>query len=831
MKKFSNKEDNSFFSIEEMENKNHSEHITAPHVLTPAEVLNTEAEETPVKPNSSSGALDALKKRLAEAANSYTTEEVKEETNPEPEPEVKEEPKQSLLDKCLPYILDENGKDATLDSEPLYKLQSVAEILKNDSEKAIERLSEKYGIEFDNLGYSAPAEVKEPIEEKKEIPEENQVTKVQSNVPFIISDIDMPSYPQIQKKTEDISNTATITFTPINDDGDSDSHISVSTNTRAIDLTGEFTGIPKASSNEIEEQVHLEKNEFEDYSPKEEFKNLSEGGKFLRKFSINKRRAFLSMSFSIIFTLLLLFAKLPFMQGILLAHTVTGMIICSVLAGLVIISNIDMLKSLGKIFKKDGNADISASLAAVFTAAYAVLGIINEIIFLDMLILLSVVLCFRAIGSFFKTSHILASFKGINQPNIKNGIKLINDPSITFSMSKNSIEGDVLIAAGQKAEHIGDFVKYTSFGTFLGGKLPVITALSLMLSVISAFACATYFEGLVYGFYAAAAIQCFAAIPTLFLIDSLPLYRASKRLKKVGAVIFGKTAANELEMANAAVLNSADIFPAGTVTLHQMKVLSENNLEDTLVRAASLTASLGSTLAPIFKEITGNSHITALPDSDTVKYEDRMGISGWVDNRLLFIGNRTLMEAHGIDVPSVEVDRKILRQGYFPIYVATREKACALLVVQYNVNPDVAKQLRRLTFSGVTLLINSCDPNLTEEMICDYLGLYEDTVKVMSAAGCHMYKSTCAKAKAISSPAAYRNNPLALPTLLNCAARIKTSNTLLSVAFVICAALGAILFAYTSFSGSDSLITDTTLLIYTLISTAVSYIAYFIKRP
>ena len=835
MKIFSKKDNDSFFSFEE-ESKTRPEQITAPHVLTPEEVLETE-EKVKLAPNSSSGALDALKKRLAKAADGYNSEEIikepeKEETKPEIKEEIKEEPKKSLLDKCLPYILDENGKDASVNTEPLYKLESVAEILKSNSEKTIERLSEKYEIELDDLGYTPkpqPEKKEEIIEEEAIV--ENKVEFVQSNVPFVISDIDSPSYFEPKTQPEDISNTATITFTPISSDSSENPHISVSMNTRSIDLTGEFTGIPNLSSAEVEEEVYLEKNEFEDFVPKEEFESLNDGHKFLRKLSIIKRRAFLSMSFSIIFTLILSFMKLPFMTEVLLAHTVGGMIACTSLFGLVILSNLDMFKGLAKIFQKDSTSDVSASLASIFTAVYAVFAILNESLFIDMLLLLAVILSFRAIGLFLKASHTLTSFKGINQNNEKNGIKLISDPSITFSMSKNSIEGDVLIAAPQRANHIEDFMKYSSFGSFLNGKLPLITAISLLLSAISAFACTLYFEGTVYGLYAAAAIQCFAALPTVFLIDSLSLYRASKKLKKVGAVIFGKAAAEQLEAANAAVLNSQDIFPSGTVTLHQMKVLSENDLQDTLIRAASLTDTLNSTLAPIFKQIAGSGNITSLPDSDTVKYEDRMGISGWVDNRLLFIGNRTLMEAHGIDVPSVEVDRKILRQGYFPIYVATREKACALLVVQYNVNPDVARELRRLTFSGVTLLINSCDPNLTEEMICDYLGLYEDSVKVMSSAGCHMYKSTCAKAKAISSPAAYRNNPLALPTLLNCAARIKTSNTLLSVAFVICAALGAILFAYTSFSGSGSLISDTTVLIYTLISTAVSYIAYFIKRP
>lgn len=833
MKIFSKKDDDSFFSFEE--ENNNQEHITAPHVLTPEEVLKTE-DKIKITPNSSSGALDALKKRLAQAANDYSSEEVvkeskKEEPKPEIKEEIKEEPKKSLLDKCLPYIIDENGEDASVSAEPLYKLESVAEILKNNSEKTLERLSQKYEIEFDDLGYSP-----EPIPEKKEekIQEpivENKVEFVQSNVPFVISDIDAPSYLEPKPQAEDMSNTATITFTPISSNSGEAQGISVSTNTRSIDLTGEFTGIPNLTSNEVEEEVHLEKNEFEDFVPKEEFKSLNDSHKFLRKLSIIKRRAFISMSISIIFSLVLLFMKLPFMTGVLLAHTVGGMIVCSSFSGLIVLSNIDMFKGLAKIFQKESTADVSASLASIFTLAYAVFGILSESLFLDMLLLLAIILTFRAIGNFLKASHNLTSFKGICQNNEKNAVKLISDPSITFSMSKNSIEGDVLIAAPQKANHIEDFMKYSSFGSFLNGKLPLITAISLLLSAISAFACTMYFEGAVYGVYAAAATQCFCALPTIFLIDSLPLYRASKKLKRVGAVIFGKAAAEQLEAANAVVLSSEDIFPAGTVTLHQMKVLSENDLQDTLIRAASLTNSLNSTLAPIFKQIAGSGNITSLPDSDTVKYEDRMGISGWVDNRLLFIGNRTLMEAHGIDVPSVEVDRKILRQGYFPIYVATREKACALLVVQYNVSSDVAKQLRRLTFSGVTLLINNCDPNLTEEMICDYLGLYDDSVKVMSAAGSHIFKSTCMKANSVSSPAAFKNNPLSLPTLLNCSARIKTSNIILAVCFVICSALGAVMFAYTSFGASNSLITDTTLLIYTLISTAVSYIAYFIKRP
>lgn len=89
----------------------------------------------------------------------------------------------------------------------------------------------------------------------------------------------------------------------------------------------------------------------------------------------------------------------------------------------------------------------------------------------------------------------------------------------------------MLAAAPQRTAHINDYMKYSCFKTVLGGRLPFVTVLSLILSVILGFACASYFDGMIYGFYAAAAVQCLAALPPLFLIDSLPLYSSSKSFR------------------------------------------------------------------------------------------------------------------------------------------------------------------------------------------------------------------------------------------------------------------------------------------------------------
>jgi hypothetical protein len=101
----------------------------------------------------------------------------------------------------------------------------------------------------------------------------------------------------------------------------------------------------------------------------------------------------------------------------------------------------------------------------------------------------------------------------------------------------------------------------------------------------------------------------------------------------------------------------------------------------------------------------------------------------------------------------------------------------------------------------------------------------------MSAAGCHMYKNTVAPTAVTSAPAVYKGSSLALASILNCATKIKRSNILLTILYILSAVLGIVVFAYTSFGGSGTLLSDTTLLIYGLASTAVSYFIYLTERP
>lgn len=793
-----------------------------PNVLTVEEVLGSNLhKESNAK---STGALDALKKRML-TANGVAKE---------PEKDEKEE---SLLQKCRPYIIDEKGEDTSKDIPPAYKLESVADILKKEKTNAVDDFNQKYDFEADYLGKYVEQKIAEEKNAKKAKPQipvsGNTITigaikNAQTNIAFTISDID--PIVKSEPSKPDKNDGATITFTPIAN-GDTAPVIKISSQTQQVDLTGEFSAMEDISSTSKSNQVELEKTDFDDFVPKNEIKSDIDSKRFIRLFSIKKRNFFLISAASVILTVVLGIFKLPFMTGAVLSQTKTTMIICTVMLALIALANADMFLSLKRLFRKRTNADVTASLCTLTVLIYSIIGIAKGRIITDLCLFCAISVTLRAIGQFQKYSYLLSNLRQLAKKSPKKAVRLLNDPTITFAMAKNSIEGDALIASSSVSDNIDDYIKYSTYGNFLNGKLPIITILSLLLSILTFFATFKYYNSFYYGFYSAAAIQCFCALPVLFFVDNLPLFSAAKKLNRKGAMIAGKAGAEHIELTNAVVLNSEDLFPKGTVTLHNMKVLSENDMSDTILRAASLTRELSSPLFYVFEEIAGKENMQNLPVSDTVKYEERMGISGWVNNQLLFIGNRTIMEAHGISVPDIETDRKILRNGYFPVYVASNDKAVALLMVNYSVDPLVAKELYRLTKIGVNILVNNTDPNLSSEMICDYMGLYEDSVMVMSAAGSNMHKSTLTPTKSCSAPACFRGKQFSLAYILNCANRIRRSNTVLTIMYILSAILGIITFSYASFTSTGNLMSGGTILLYALISTISTIAIYLTQKP
>ncbi len=797
----------------------------APHALTAQEVLkgftvmpqkNNDIQMQGYTPQESP--LEKLRKKVTEKLDE--TQNKIENVVAQPRNNVKpiintekEEKGETLLEKCMPFITE--GGNKVTESEPDYTLESVESII-NLTEKKFEKIFERLDLKsaeitYDNLSKQPkPQNTNKVVDVKTaEPPQEIEMQRVEvKKEPEVISisDIDAPS-----------SFTKTISFS--SEDISSNTSLDISSGTRILDLSSElFEKEPE--DNTIDTDVYGSDKEFtvhDDYKTPEDIRRVA------KTLMANRRNSFIKTFFGGLIVLLQALVFIPPLQTALMDTPKPFYLVLFGIYLILVLVNFDMfvsLKSLGTPRKK---AQAAAAIQAIGTLIYSVFAVINSVNPFNIIFASSVILLFKAISSFKLDSFVLNNFKKVVSKNKKYGIKFISDKQTTFAMARNSIEGDVLIASSVETENIQDFIKNTKSDTALCGGLNKYIVFSVIIAVLSALCFGLKFMSALPALEVLAFCLIVLNSPTVLFCESLPLSSAGKRLNKQGGMLTGVKAASSIDLANAVTITSSQLFPSGTITLYDMKILDSNEVDSTLIDAAAITNAIDSPLKGIFNSIAKTTPVE-MPIADTIKYEERLGVSGWINDRRIFIGNRTLLEAHGITTPSIEVDKKILRQGFFPVYLASQGKPCALLIVKYNVKKDIAIKLQKLSGMGITFLIDNCDPNLTNLMVADYFGIWEESVRIMGSSGSQLNRNATEPEPYFSSPCCHGGSFTQLADVFITASKVKKSTKILSVFHVVASVIIALVFLYNSYVGAVLPTAD----LWFMAALAASFVLYLI---
>lgn len=216
----------------------------------------------------------------------------------------------------------------------------------------------------------------------------------------------------------------------------------------------------------------------------------------------------------------------------------------------------------------------------------------------------------------------------------------------------------------------------------------------------------------------------------VILCSSLPMLAVGRRLKGLKALITGYAAVEEFEDVDSVVLNAAELFPEGSVTLHGIKALGIEKIDENILDAASIVCYAKSTLAPVFLQVI-QGQTKLLRPVDNVVYEDGMGVSGWVDGKRVLVGNRDLLQHHGIDVPNREYEARFVRDHRDVVYLATSGEISAMFVLSYAADPKVEAALNRLLRSHLSILVKSTDPNITARKIASVFTYPVNMVKII----------------------------------------------------------------------------------------------------
>lgn len=728
-----------------------------------------------------------------------TPEEIKGEDNTQiKDKEIKGE-EDSLLQNCLPFIMDGQKGGSLPEEKPSYKLESVASIL---------------GME--------------EIEEEEEKEEEESIDAFEETIIFkALESSNMPDISDIDTKAKTPSNT-NFTFTGTMPVVIADEMIG---NTRDVDISDEFfqnSKTPDPRFNNISPS-----EDEDDFEVEDEYRSYDDRKKIRKQLLTIRRNSFLKFSGTLFSLVILLIFLLPVFADMMLTYSPVISIFTSLCVLFALCCNYDVIQSLFTVLSKRSSIEAPVALSAIFSSFGIIFSFINKSpaqlpFSLGMITVIS--LFFRSFFVLRKSQYIYNNFTLISTNSDKYGIELIDDAPTTFAMARKAIDGDVLIAAPRRTKNIGNFIKNSYCDKDFDGNAKYFFFISLAISLVAGFAFGMYRSNYMTGIICACVFCCLFAPFTSLALNIMPLSAAASHLNRYGAALTGLKAARQIEEANAVVFDCNDIFPKGTIRLADMKILSENNVEETIACACAITATIKSPLSPIFKAAMATNKEVKIPVADSIKYEEKLGITGWVGDKRVFIGNRTLMIAHEISVPDAETDKKLMREGYFPVYLACDGRALALFILRYIPDANIAKELDRISAMGLTLLINNCDQNISEEMICDYFDLYSDSVKIMSGSGVHMYKTAVNYTENMSTGAAVKGGAAAMAATVYAANRVKRAVSVLQVIHIISIVLGIVLFAYAIF-GSANYISPLFIVLYQLICFVISYIAYLFTKP
>lgn len=806
--------------------------IKAPHAITVNEVLGNKpkTEEIKMTGAAAQSPLEALKKKAVKAPEpkkethkKVSVKPVKVVPKTEEAAPQKNETASSLLEKCMPYITEGGGK--LEEEKPAYTLDSIEDIIHNSDNKAkalLDKLNGMGTVVYDdlsakrNLNKQEP-KPEEPKEEKPVEPQrhadtekyETQVIEMSPSPAYKISDID----------NSDTATQKTAMFVPVSYDDD-DNYEDISSGTNILDLKDKIFETDKSTDKKIVTDEAFAPEQFKVEDDYLSFSDAKRIGKSLLK---NSRAAGLRLIGTALLTIMLLIAKIPSIYDALYSNKSFFATMAAAVLLILGLINYDIFTAIKSLITKRPKPEATIGITTVLSLIFTISCMSDGKNPYNWVIFSAVTLLFKCIAVSMRNTYILNNFRIIATKRPKKAIKFVDDRQITFAMAKNSIEGEALVGMSVKCETVQEFLKHTYKDSVMNGVLGKFATIILIIGVLISAGIGIYNSSIFTALQAICIITGFAFAPTIMFTDIFPLMRASVSLNKKGAMIAGTSAAKDIELANATAVQVTDLFPAGTVTLSSIQSLGENNINQTLLDATAILKQINSPLFDIFDRIvkTGKKD---LPTADTIKYEDALGVSGWVGNRHIFIGNRTLLTAHGIKTPSYNVDKQILASNNFPIYIASGETPCALLAVQYHVDTDIADELIKLSNSGVMILVDSCDQNVTSQMVCDYFGLPDDSVYIMGSSGSELYKNATRDEDGVSSGAAYRDNCESIFAIFNQASKIKRTVTSLTVYHIIATVVLTGVFVYNMFFGNTTPLESGIMPIYTTVSLLISYI-------
>ncbi len=342
-------------------------------------------------------------------------------------------------------------------------------------------------------------------------------------------------------------------------------------------------------------------------------------------------------------------------------------------------------------------------------------------------------LCCCSLGNILVHTRIMSNFAFLFKQGREglHSVREIDNAIDANRVSQNVVMGQADIRCSGKLKFATRFMSYSlssdSADDLCAKLVPIVTVVSVVIGIIAGFITKSFNGGI--ALFSGA--MCMGAPVCAIIASNLPLLLENKRLRKDGAMITSYAAAFEYESTNAIALDASDLFPGENCNIHGMKAFNNLRVDDVVLTAASMLIAAGGPISSLFKNVI-MEHNELLLEVEELKYEERLGLSGWIRGRRIFVGNRKLLENHNIEIPMSVDESKYVHGDRQIIYLADAGKIAAFFVVSYGRNERIAEYLRKIENNGINILVRTTDSNINEKFIASCFGLPLNSVKVVS---------------------------------------------------------------------------------------------------
>ena len=478
-----------------------------------------------------------------------------------------------------------------------------------------------------------------------------------------------------------------------------------------------------------------ENREIEEYSSKNDEREIrSEINNNYRKLTFRSIIVAIGLVFSITLDILVgviseTFMSMPF--GWLLVAFLNAIILCVC----VVACYVPIINGLIPLRHFKANSDTSLAVASfagilqAFVSFFSPQSFINGYLhYYTTLVILGLLL--NCIGRMLIITRVHDNFKFImKNPELYAG-KIYTDERNAKRMFMGAPLNKPLIAYRKKTKFLSNFLQLSYApdpSENIASKIaPITSVVAIVAALFYAFIGGGVAEG-------ASAFVLFAIIltPVCQLVAvNLPIKKLCSAVVKKGSMVTSYESVKQFCDTNAIIVDANDLYPSGTVTMSGIKTFSGSKVDDAIRGAAAVMFVVKAPMSSMFDNIIKSKRDT-LPHVESVIYEDGLGLVGWVAGQRILLGNRRLLEAHGIKVPSVEYEKKYTDKSKQAVYLSLGGELVAMFIVTYKGSSYIAEELRNLEQNGVTILVRTIDSNITQDRIAEDFGVFYRSVKIL----------------------------------------------------------------------------------------------------